>query len=467
MIQSDIFERFVEDAPVCVMVQALMENALSPTTVDALFERHAELQYTRELLFSDIVSLMSLVVCGIRPSINSAYKKMAPVLGVTKKAVYDKVDRVETTTSAALVRHSASALGAIIDELGSRNEPWLEGYRVKILDGNHLPGTEHRLKPLRFTRAGALPGHALVVLDPQRMLITDVVLCEDGHAQERSMTEAILEMVQPGDLWIKDRNFCTTAFLFGITKRGGTFVTRQHASTLNWEPVGKRVSKGRCETGDVFEQKVRLTNDEGEILFARRITVELDQATRDGDRTIHILTNLPKEKANAIKVADLYRKRWTLETAFQELEASLHGEINALGYPKAALFALSIAMVSYNVLSTVKAALRSVHGEKAADTEISGYDLADEVAGTYRGMMIAVPKDEWVVFHGMSPREICPFLKRLASAVRLSEFRKQPRGPKKPRPKRQSGAKVKHVATAKLLQTHKIKARKGQNQCTT
>ena len=61
---------------------------------------------------------------------------------------------------------------------------------------------------------------------------------------------------------------------------------------------------------------------------------------------------------------------------------------------QAALFALSIAMVSYNVLSTVEAALRSVHGAKAADTEISGYDLADEVAGTFRGMMIAVPKDE-------------------------------------------------------------------------
>ena len=72
-----------------------------------------------------------------------------------------------------------------------------------------------------------------------------------------------------------------------------------------------------------------------------------------------------------------------------------------------------------------------------------------------------------MVFHGMSPREIGPFLKRLASAVRLSEFRKQPRGPKKPRPKRQSGAKVKHVATAKLLQTHNIKTRKRQNQCTT
>jgi hypothetical protein len=277
------------------------------------------------------------------------------------------------------------------------------------------------------------------------------------------MTEAILEMVRPGDLWIKDRNFCTTAFLFGIARRGGAFVTRQHGSTLSWRGVGERVSKGRCETGEVFEQAVELTNDEGELLSVRRITVELDQPTRDGDHTIHILTNLPEERADAVKVAELYRKRWTLETAFQELEASLHGEINTLGYPKAALFAFCLALVSYNVLSTVKAALRSVHGAKVADTEVSGYDLAEEVAGTYRGMMIAVPKDEWVVFHGKSPQEISPFLKQLARAVRLSEFRKQPRGPKKPRPKQQSGAKIKHVATAKLLKKQKAKPQKCQN----
>ena len=143
--------------------------------------------------------------------------------------------------------------------------------------------------------------------------------------------------------------------------------------------------------------------------FARRVTWELDKETRHGDCTIHILTNLTRKHANAIKVANLYRNRWTLETAFQELEASLNGEINTLGYPKAWLFAFSLALVSYNVLSTVKAALGSVHGEKASNAEISGYDLAEEVAGTYRGMMIVVPKDEWVVFHEMSPQEALPF----------------------------------------------------------
>ena len=59
----------------------------------------------------------------------------------------------------------------------------LPGYRVRILDGNHLAGTEHRIKELRTLGAGALPGHALVLLDPRLMLVTDVVLCEDGHAQ--------------------------------------------------------------------------------------------------------------------------------------------------------------------------------------------------------------------------------------------------------------------------------------------
>ena len=112
---------------------------------------------------------------------------------------------------------------------------------------------------------------------------------------------------------------------------------------------------------------------------------------------------MPAKDADAVTVAELYRRRWTIETAFQELEATLNGEINTLGYPKAALFAFCVALVAYNVLSTLKAALRSVHGEEVAD-EVSGYYVADEIAGTHRGMMIAIPKDEWVVFHEMSPR---------------------------------------------------------------
>jgi len=40
---------------------------------------------------------------------------------------------------------------------------------------------------------------------------------------------------------------------------------------------------------------------------------------------------------------------------FQELEAHWHSEINTLGYPKAALFGLAVALVAYNVFAVVKA----------------------------------------------------------------------------------------------------------------
>ena len=151
----------------------------------------------------------------------------------------------------------------------------------------------------------------------------------------------------------------------------------------------------------------------------------------------------------------MYRRRWTIETAFAELEATLHGEVNTLGYPKAALFAFCVALVAYNVLSTLKGALRSVHGEKVVAEDVSGYYVAEEIRMTQRGMMIAIPEDEWVVFHDLAPGEMAGVLVRLATAVRLPKYRKHPRGPKKPKPKKQSGAKIKHVATAKILADRK------------
>ena len=123
----------------------------------------------------------------------------------------------------------------------------------------------------------------MVVLDPRLMLATDVILCEDGHAQERSLLDQVLEVVRPRDLWIEDRNFCTTGFLFGIADRGAFFVVRQHASTLHWEFAGKRRACGRIDTGKVFEQPIRATNDAGAVLILRRVTVVLDKPTRDGE----------------------------------------------------------------------------------------------------------------------------------------------------------------------------------------
>lgn len=102
---------------------------------------------------------------------------------------------------------------------------------------------------------------------------------------------------------------------------------------------------------------------DGQGLAARRLVVRLHQATRDGDPEIAVLTNLPKDVAAGVPVAELYRDRWTLETRFQSLTMMLDGGLKALGHPRAAWFGFAVALAAYNALSTVQAALRATHGD--------------------------------------------------------------------------------------------------------
>jgi hypothetical protein len=317
------------------------------------------------------------------------------------------------------------------------------------LDGNHLERTERRLGALRLLNAAPLPGHALVVHDAQRKLVVDVFPCEDGHAQERSLLPPVLETVQPRDLWIADRNFCTTDFLTGIRARKAFFVIRRHAG-LPLELVAPRVAAGACETGKIFEQPAHLVDAAGNTHTLRCITVKLKRPTRDGDKQIHILTNLPKH-ITAATVAKLYAKRWTIETAFQEVAQNLEGEVNALGYPKAALFAFSMALVAYNLLSVVRAALRAAHGTEEVEEGVSIYYLADEVAHTYRGLMIALPGKYWQkTYADLTPLQLARQLIRIAQTVRLARYRKHKRGPKKPPPSMNKKHRN-HISTARVL----------------
>ncbi len=58
----------------------------------------------------------------------------------------------------------------------------------------------------------------------------------------------------------------------------------------------------------------------------------------------------------------------------------------------------------------------------------------------------------------MRPAEMVATLRELAQKVRLKAYRKSPRGPKKPRPKREGTTKASHVSTAKLLRERKVNA---------
>jgi len=451
MLLETIFAPFVKERPICVMARAVLERLLDAPRLDALFARTAQQQYTRELLFSSLVPLMSEVVLGVHPTVHAAYQANKETIGVSTTALYNKLDRVEPGVAAALVRDSAELAEPVVKALQASHPRWLPGYQIKVLDGNHLSSTEHRLKALRGTWAAPFPGQALVVLDQQRMLITDVFLSEDGHAQERSLIAQVLQHVGEDQLWIEDRNFCTLGLMFGMARRGAAFVVRQHGQ-LQGELLGRPTRKGASRSGPVYEQPMLVRDpNSGEPLRVRRITIRLKEQTREGDSELHILSNVPLPRASAAQLARLYGKRWSIETAFFEITTTLSCEINTLGYPKAALFAFCLALLAYNAVSLIKAALRSVHGRQKVNEEVSSYYLSLEIGRTYDGMMIAIPAPHWAFFRVLSNVEFANALHELASSVNLSRYQKHPRGPKKKPPERTAYQNGKHISTAKLL----------------
>ena len=453
MIYQEAFELFSKESPVTVMMRAAMENVFSAPRLDRLFGDTAIRQYEDELLFSTVADLMGLAVTKVRPSIHAAYQHRKERVNVSIKAVYDKLNGIEPQVCRAMVVQSAEQLGQLIVAMKAQLPELLPGYKVKILDGNHLRRTQRRLKELREINAAPLPGQALVVLDPARMLAIDVFPCEDAHAQERSLLAAVLETVGEGDLWIADRNFCTVAFLCGIAQRKGHFVIRQHGN-LPWQAEGKPKRIGQCATGVVHEQKVVVRDENGREHALRRITVRLDKPTRDGDMEVHMLTNLAAD-ISAKTIANLYLQRWTIEAAFGEIATTLRGELDTLAYPKAALFGFCTALAMYNLLSVIKAAIRVAH--HIGNDKLSAYCLADEIAATYRGMMIVLPPPAWRErFAELSLTRMAATLIRLAKHVRLSQFRKHPRGPKKPPPNEFNKKYRNHVSTRRILDQRKV-----------
>jgi IS4 transposase len=463
MILRDAYERFVKKTPVSVMVRGTIENVLAPERLDTVFDENAQQQYEGDLLFSTVASIMGQVVCQIHPSVNAVYVDQKEEIGVTIKSVYDKLKGIETRVSRALVRDTASRMQAIIRETGGVADPLVAGYHTKIVDGNHLRRTDRRIGELRELNAAPLPGQALVVFDPQYRLVVDVLPCEDGHAQERSLLPELLETVQRSDLWIADRNFCTVAFLSGIDERRGMFIIRQHGN-LPFTLKGRRQRVGETETGMVYEQAMEVQDAEGNVRSYRRITVALHKPTRDGDYEIHIVSNLPK-RIGALRVAELYRDRWQIETAFQEVAENLEGEIQTLGYPKAALFGFCMALVTYNLLSVVRAAVHAVHGEEAAEN-LSTYYVSNEVAAAHVGMSVILDGEFWRErYADLTPKQMAHELQRIARNMPLSKYTKHAWKPKTNPNAKMDKQNRNHISTAKVLASSRKTGGKATQKC--
>lgn len=466
MAFDEVFAPFIEQSPVSVMFRGTLEKIFASERLDEIFEENVTRQRVGKVAFSTCAELLGLVVTRQVPSVNSAYHKKKDEMSVAVKSIYNKLSGMDLSVSEALVRETAKDLNATIKEMCAVSPSPLPGYELRIVDGNQLRRTHHRLKELRTIGDAPLPGKTISVLNPQSEIIEDVIACEDGHASQKPQFRHLLPKVMSGQCWIADREYSTKAFLFGIKARKAHFVIRQH-SVLQGKAVGQEKRVGKTKTGVVYEQDMRITDSEGNELTVRRVTLKLNNATRNKSTEIHLLSNLPR-KVSAVKVADVYQTRWRIETAFQKLTTVLRCELNTLGYPDAALFGFCIAVVMYNVVSTVVAALRTAHPNVAASNKkttpvgkrkkFSFYYLSIEISSVQRGMEIAIGEEHWQsTFASLTTKQLAKKLLWLAGGARWDRLLTNPYSKQKRR-KRRDATKKSHVSTQRLLDRRKTRS---------
>ena len=112
-------------------------------------------------------------------------------------------------------------------------------------------------------------------------------------------------------------------------------------------------------------------------------------------------------------------------------------------------------MVAANALAVVRQALHVSHGIDAE--ELSGYYLADELAGNYRAVDVLVQQATWQALAALMATAFWGWCGEVAARIRPAAFTRQPRGPKRPQPKRASGKK--HA-----IPTHRLLARRTEEQ---
>jgi hypothetical protein len=450
MSGSKLLNAFLKKCPFAVLTQAAMRGVIADE-FDQVFEDNRSQQYERTLAFSAMATAVADVVLRFADNFRQAYATHKENLRVSLTSFYNKINATELQISEAIVARSAERAAQMQDQLGFR--PWevLPGHRVYALDGNHLPESQKRLKALRQLHDAPLPGTVVARFDLQRQLFDRAYLLADAHAQESTTLDGALEDLQPGDVVMADRHYCILGFLLAANQKGVHFVIRQHGR-FKGVLVGERRKIGRIPTGMVYEQVIK-TSSAADALVMRRITVELDEPTRDGDRVIHLLTNLPA-RVSALSIAKGYRHRWEEETGFYYLTTTLTCELSSVSDPQAALFLFCMAMMAFNIRQVVFAALYAEHNEELVN-EVSHHALSVEVARFTDGMLVVLDDVFWQRLLGSTTADIVETLRMCSRQIDLKRYRKSRRGPKQKVLKPPRTRPKTHVSTAKILkETH-------------
>jgi hypothetical protein len=375
----------------------LFDHVLDDALCEQVFDAHRGRCYQDTLTFATLVRIIrdALMLHG-----GSANRAIADAvdddrLACAPSGVYRKLANLPPTLSQAFLRRGTQRLAALAaDGNGAARvlPACVDALDVIVIDGKQLKRAAKRLLATRaFTSGSLLGGKLLVALSLRSGLAVAMNASEDGEGNDVPLVGGLLAQmpmlraaVRPF-LFVADRQFADLNIPALFTKDGDHFLLRCGKS-MTFEPDPSRPEQcGVDEAGRPFTQAWGLigsTEDKRMRVrrrYVRRIT--LTRAGADEDDIILITDLLDDAAYPALDLLGLYRLRWTIEQAFQQVTEVFALERLIGASPRGIIFQGALCLLIYNLTLTIKGYVAGA-GQQAASavsTENLFYDLSREL----------------------------------------------------------------------------------------
>lgn len=186
--------------------------------------------------------------------------------------------------------------------------------RIWIVDSSTLEALFCKLKSLEDIPKGQLAGKMATVIDLMTRLPVDIWFLENPRASDVKLEEKILQLVQNKTLLLLDRGFDHLSFWLKLIERDIHLITRLKKG------AAIQVKQVFTKNYDLKDSLVRLGSGTAKTPF---ITLRLIEV-RSGKAWHSYLTSVLEPKVlPPYVVADLYRRRWRIEEAFNTVKRLL------------------------------------------------------------------------------------------------------------------------------------------------
>lgn len=201
---------------------------------------------------------------------------------------------------------------------------WYKDWRLVAIDGSDfdLPDEEHILQEFpKHSNGVEYPYPQLKFVALLELGTRSIFAAAQGNdkSSEKSLALEVLSALKPGMLLIGDRYYMGFD-MFNVVSKTGAAILFRARSNFNFTPVQRLVDGS-------YLTEIRPGNNKkrsNEKLLVRVIEFRVKEKESGQEDTIRLVTNIMDPAlAPALELANLYCRRWGIETGFRELKNSL------------------------------------------------------------------------------------------------------------------------------------------------